>query len=91
VATPFFSLYYKDSESPDEPTGRVAYIAGKKNGNAVWRNRAKRKLRAAWGLNDVSAVPYDVLLVANKRTVNQSALMLSQVLNDVLSQEGLLQ
>ncbi len=28
------------------PSGRVAFIAGKKNGNAVWRNRAKRRMRA---------------------------------------------
>ena len=26
--------------------GRVAFIAGKKLGNAVWRNRAKRRMRA---------------------------------------------
>ena len=25
--------------------GRVAFIAGKKNGNAVWRNSAKRRMR----------------------------------------------
>lgn len=28
------------------PSGRVAFIAGKKNGNAVWRNAAKRRMRA---------------------------------------------
>lgn len=27
-------------------SGRVAFIAGKKLGNAVWRNRAKRRMRA---------------------------------------------
>ena len=26
--------------------GRVAFIAGKRLGNAVWRNRAKRRMRA---------------------------------------------
>ena len=26
--------------------GRVAFIAGKKSGNAVWRNSAKRRMRA---------------------------------------------
>jgi ribonuclease P protein component len=28
------------------PGGRVAFIAGKKLGNAVWRNSAKRRMRA---------------------------------------------
>jgi ribonuclease P protein component len=59
--------------------GRVAYIAGKKQGNAVWRNRAKRVMRAA--LNDVNirsqchAVleEYNILLVANKTTASLSS------------------
>ena len=29
-------------------TGAVAYVAGRKVGNAVTRNRARRVLRAAW-------------------------------------------
>lgn len=28
------------------PCGRVAFVAGKKLGNAVWRNSAKRRMRA---------------------------------------------
>lgn len=32
-------------EQHDRP-GRVAFIAGKKLGNAVWRNSAKRRMRA---------------------------------------------
>lgn len=27
------------------PRGRVAFVAGKKLGNAVWRNSAKRRMR----------------------------------------------
>lgn len=33
------------AEEHDLP-GRVAFIAGKKGGNAVWRNAAKRRMRA---------------------------------------------
>ena len=29
-----------------DPVGRVAFIAGKKLGNAVWRNMAKRRMRS---------------------------------------------
>ena len=69
----------------------MAYIAGKKNGNAVWRNRAKRKLRAAWALADDLPTSYDVLLIANRRTADRSAVELAKTLDDVLLREGLLQ
>lgn len=54
IKTPFLTLIVKKRSSGkntgnDEqhgPQGRVAFIAGKKLGNAVWRNRAKRRMRA---------------------------------------------
>ena len=54
IKTPFLTLIVKKHHSGkpsgnDEqhgPYGRVAFIAGKKLGNAVWRNRAKRRMRA---------------------------------------------
>ena len=39
--TPYFVLFYKQSDS-----FKVAFVASKKIGNAVARNRAKRLLRA---------------------------------------------
>lgn len=44
--------------------GRVAFIAGKKWGNAVWRNRAKRRMRGVCRDIDVSLDGCDVLFVA---------------------------
>lgn len=51
--------------------GRVAFVAGKKLGNAVWRNRAKRRMRAL--CNDLNGPydGYDVVFVA-RRSVNDS-------------------
>lgn len=54
IKTPFLTLIVKKRSSGkntgnDEqhgPQGRVAFIAGKKLGNAVWRNQAKRRMRA---------------------------------------------
>ena len=44
--------------------GRVAFIAGKKNGNAVWRNRAKRRMRAVCRELNFSFAGFDVVFLA---------------------------
>ncbi|MCD8316070.1 MAG: ribonuclease P protein component [Eggerthellaceae bacterium] len=50
--TPYITLIF-DTRGSDtaiddghDQCGRVAFIAGKKQGKAVWRNRAKRRMRA---------------------------------------------
>lgn len=40
------SEHYRSNDEQHDHHGRVAFIAGKKLGNAVWRNSAKRRLRA---------------------------------------------
>lgn len=55
-------------DSQHGPSGRVAFIAGKKNGNAVWRNSAKRRLRAV--CHDIGG-PWpelNVIFMANRKT-----------------------
>lgn len=69
--------------------GRVAFIAGKKLGNAVWRNAAKRRLRALsydlgapWAGHDViflaksslTGATYSKVLEACDKTIRQSCL-----------------
>lgn len=69
--------------------GRVAFIAGKRNGNACWRNAAKRRLREVarqlggpWSGYDVLLVakrsiceaPYAEVLAALKETIDKSYL-----------------
>ncbi len=44
--------------------GRVAFIAGKKLGNAVWRNRAKRRMRAICRDLGGPWAGYDVIFLA---------------------------
>lgn len=60
------SLLIKRNEDRHGPRGRVAFIAGKKNGNAVWRNTAKRRMRAI--VRDLGGpwAGYDVVFIAKR-------------------------
>ena len=51
--------------------GRVAFIAGKKLGNAVWRNKAKRRMRALCRDLGGPWEGYDVIFLA-KSTLTAS-------------------
>jgi len=63
-------LVYKGREQHD-PRGRVAFVAGKKLGNAVWRNRSKRRMRAI--CQDIGGPwpGFDVVFIAKPSTIRQ--------------------
>ena len=48
--------------------GRVAFIAGKKNGNAIWRNTAKRRMREICRELGGPWPNIDVVFLAKKKT-----------------------
>ena len=50
--------------------GRVAFVAGKKLGNAVWRNAAKRRMRAVCRHLGGPWDGYDVVFIARKSTTS---------------------
>ena len=69
--------------------GRVAFVAGKKLGNAVWRNRAKRRMRAAchqlggpWG-------GYDIVFIANGYTTKVAFEKMVSEYRETLAKAGL--
>lgn len=72
-----------------EGEGRVAYIAPKRLGNAVYRNRCKRLLRA--GLQKAAAANpelfkwdmIDIIYMANERTVKASPTALGEEMTAV--------
>lgn len=57
-----------ENEKQHGKPGRVAFVAGKKLGNAVWRNRAKRRMRAAYREASVNLSGRDVVFVACRTT-----------------------
>ena len=54
-----------------DPSGRVAFIAGKKNGGAVWRNKAKRRMRAIALEMGAPWADIDVVFIAKPATTAQ--------------------
>jgi ribonuclease P protein component len=66
-------------------TGRVAFIAGKKLGNAVVRNRSKRVLREAARRCEGPWAGYDILLIARPATGDASHSDLDRALRAQLS------
>lgn len=70
--------------------GRVAFIAGKKLGGAVTRNRAKRLLRAAARAAGAPWEGHDVLLIARADTLKYSSSLLEGAIVRTLKKAGVL-
>ena len=71
VHTPDLTLIISRNDEQHGRHGRAAFIAGKKLGNAVWRNRAKRRMRALCRDLDAPYEGYDMIFLA-KRSVNEA-------------------
>jgi len=89
VAHPLLILLVSATPEGRDLTGRVAFVAGKKLGNAVHRNRCKRVMRAAvrrahgpWPKHDVALIARPGLAVATPDEVDRA-------LKSVISRAGL--
>ena len=70
------------------PSG-VAFVAAKRLGNAVFRNRCKSVLREAARLCGLPGDGYDVLLFATSRTHDSSPEQVASSLRKLLKRAGL--
>lgn len=89
VAHPLVIALISKTPEGRGPQGRVAFIAGKRLGGAVSRNRGKRVLRETVRRSGRSWPGYDVLLVARSTTMTAPAVDLDRALANVLDRGGL--
>ena len=82
------SLIVLEHAGQHDQVGRVAFIAGKKQGNAVWRNRAKRRMRSI--CQDIGAPysGYDIAFVARKTTTSAPYEKLLRNIRQALRRNG---
>ena len=72
----------------DEAPGRVAFAAGKRLGNAVYRNRCKRVLREAAREAGLPRDGYDVVLLATDKTHDSSPARVGAVVKGLVRRSG---
>lgn len=66
-------------------SSRVAFVAAKRLGNAVYRNRCKRVLRAAVQQSNFPSTGYEVILFSTNKTAQASSLDVACALNKLVS------
>ena len=69
--------------------GRVAFVAAKRLGNAVFRNRCKRVLREAVRLSSLPVDGYDVILFSTAQTHDSSPERVAASLGRLLGRAGI--
>ncbi len=79
------------AHKPGEPSGlRLGFTVSKKVGNAVQRNRAKRRLRAAAAETLAAYAPcnYDVVMIGRTETLNRDYKLLCADLAQAVKRLG---
>lgn len=87
--TPYLTLIVLRNEKQHDPSGRVAFIAGKKQGNAVWRNSAKRRMREIARALQAPWVGVDVIFLAKGNITKSTYSKVLQACEEVIQREGL--
>lgn len=90
IHTRYLTLIVIPAKQHDQK-GRVAFIAGKKLGNAVWRNSAKRRMREIARALHAPWIGVDVIFLAKGTITKSSFSKVLQACEEVVQREGLQQ
>lgn len=67
AVSPYFAIYCRKTK---RPISRLGITTGLKLGNAVKRNRARRRIRELYRTNESRLLPgYDIVVVARTRVI----------------------
>ena len=67
AVSPYFAIYCRKTKRPNR---RLGITTGLKLGNAVKRNRARRRIRELYRTNESRLLPgYDIVVVARTRVI----------------------
>lgn len=86
--TPYLTFIVVRNEKQHDQPGRAAFVAGKKLGNAVWRNAAKRRMRALCLELDGPWQGCDVIFLAKSNIVRVSYSKVLAACDDTLKRAG---
>jgi ribonuclease P protein component len=89
VAHPMLIALIASTPEQRGRTGRVAFVAGKKLGGAVLRNRSRRVMREAARRAGAPWAGYDVILIARSDTSTASLAELDSAMASVLGRAGI--
>ena len=88
VAHPLVIAFIARTPQGRDQNGRVAFVAGKKLGNAVVRNRSRRVLREAYAIAQGPWPGRDVVLMARPTTGKTTPAKVAAGVQSVIERSG---
>ena len=88
VGDRFVVVFYKKNHLP---YNRIAFLASKKVGNSVTRNRARRLMKESYRqINVKFAIGYDIIFIARKTIINSKCADVKKSIEAATRRAGIL-